>query len=452
MPRLLLVLLTVVTAVTVFAQGQTLLKAGDQLTVTTANRPQYSGDYIVGTDGSFTVQILGRFEAAGRTLKDVEASVRRRVREFVRDADVTVILKQELPSFVYLVAPRVQDGAVIWIPGMTVRQLVGKYNDLQPLDTYSAKLYSRGEKAVEINLVALMRQGDESQNRELKPGDVLALLPAADVPVWVVGSVRSPGQIRLKGAEGAKEAIAAAGGLAGSTSPAEVTVLLRRGSETFRSTLSEVSLREVWALQGGDTLVVQAPLMVTVSVGGFVKKPGEVTVREGSPLMAAVVQAGGLESDGTMERTLLFRSGEVRALDLRSLAKGGTDPGDRVMSGDFIYVPENKRDYSVLGFVVRPGRKLIPDGRPVRMADALSASEGLSARGTHRHAVLLRADSNGKYVAKRYDFDKYVKDGDASQNPEIIAGDIVFFDQVSGTNLSDVLRFLPNLLLIDRLF
>ncbi|MBS1715433.1 MAG: SLBB domain-containing protein [Armatimonadetes bacterium] len=452
MPRLLLVLFAALMATNLFAQGPSLLKAGDLLTVTTANRPQYSGDFLVGSDGSFTVQVLGRFEAAGRTLKDVEAGVRKRVREFVRDAEVTVILKQELPSFVYLVAPRVQDGAVIWIPGMTVRQLIGKYNDLQPLDSYAAKLYSQGQRAVDIDLVALMRQGDQSQDKELKPGDVLALLPAADKPVWVVGSVRTPGQVRLRSSEGVKEAIAAAGGASVSTSPAEMTVLLRRGLETFRSTLSEVSQREVWEVKDGDTIVVQAPLEVAVSVGGFVKKPGEVSVREGSPLMAAIVQAGGVEDQGTLERTLLFRSGEVRVFDARSLADGGTDPGAKVQSGDFVYVPENKRDYSVLGFVVKPGRKLIPDGRAVRLADALAAADGLAPRGTYRHAVVLRADGKGVYVAKRYDFDTYVKGGDVGQNPEILPGDIVFFDQVSGTNLGDLLRFLPNLLLFDRLF
>ena len=181
-------------------------------------------------------------------------------------------------------------------------------------------------------------------------------------------------------------------------------------------------------------------------------RPGEVKVREGSSFAAAIETAGGTSPTGTLEGAILFRGSETTVFDARSLAKGGTDKGITVQQGDFIYVPTNKREFHVLGFVMKPGPRLIPDQKDLRLADCLSLAEGLKPNGTMRRAVIMHANGEGKMVAKRYDLDKFVKDGDQSQNPQIAPGDIVFFDQTSGTTITEVLRIIPSLLLLDRFF
>ncbi|MBS1723709.1 MAG: polysaccharide biosynthesis/export family protein [Armatimonadetes bacterium] len=453
MRRLVVVLGLVWLAALAMGQAATKIKAGDTLTIVTANLLQYSGDFVVSSDGSITVQVFGRFDVAGKTIPEAQQLIQKRAREFIRDANVTVILKLELPQYVYVVAERISDGAVPWTPGLDVRQVVAKYNTLGPLDSYSAKLYHAGQSARAINLVKLVREGDESQNVHLEAGDVLALLPAASKSVWVLGNVRTPGLTRVQPDDGAARALAAAGGIDTTVfSAAEYKVSLRRGDQTWTRPWADVLARDDWALEQGDTLTVVAPQEVKISVGGFVKQPGVVKVRDGAALLAAVEAAGGVAPTGTLQRTLLFRSGEVTVVDARSLVQGGTDPGMPIKEGDFIYVSENVHDYQLLGFVMRPGRKLIPDSKQVRLSDAVAAGEGLAQRGTFRNIVLMRPDGHGKFSAKRYNLDEFIKKGDLTQNPEIAAGDIVFVDQISGTSLQDLLRFLPNLVLFDRLF
>lgn len=435
------------------AQEPTKIKPGDTLMVVTANQAQYSGEFIVSSDGSITIQVFGRFDVKGKTVSEVQREVQRTAREYVKDANVTVILKQELPLYVYLVSERDPNGETPWTPGLKLRQLIARHPNLDSLDIYVAKLYSAGVPVRVIDVVKLMRNEDESQNVDLKPGDVLTLLPAASKPVWVTGAVNRPGQVRLKDGDGVSQAIALVNGVLNNQfSPSQVMVNLRRGDQSWSKPLSDIDTGEQWALEAGDTISVQLPRLVKVTVGGFVKKSGEVTVRDDSPLISAIEGAGGTSEEGTLARVLVFRKGQVTSQDLRSVTAGGQDGGGNVQDGDFIYVSENRRTYQVFGFVNKPGTKIMPDSHVIRMSDALAAGDGLKEKGTYRNAVLLRADDNGKFVPAKFNFDRYVKNGDASQNPEIKPGDIVFFDQTSGTTLQDLLRVLPSLLLLERLF
>lgn len=436
------------------AQEPVRVKPGDILTVITANQLQYSGDFTIATDGSIQIQVLGQFTVSGKTVSEIQSLVQRRAREYVRDAIVSIVLKQQLPQFVFLVSEKVIDGTVVWTPGFTIRQLIAKHPNLDSLDNYVAKLFSLKQTWRSIDLVKLVRQGDETQNYLLEPGDVLSLLPKASKPVWVVGSVNRPGLVRLSEADGVSQAIALTGGVLNTAfSPSQITITLRRGEQTWSRILSNVESDPAWKLEIGDTVSVQFPKQIKVSVGGFVKRPGEVTVRELSPILAGIESSGGTEVNGTLERVLLFRKGEVLLMDLRSVSQNGTDGGQILEDGDFIYVSENKRTVQVFGFVMKPGTQVIPDGHSYHLSDALAKSEGLvPQKGTYRNAVVLRAGPNGKFIPTKYNFDRYMKDGDSSQNPEIKPGDVLYFDQISGTTIQEILRVLPSIVLLERLF
>lgn len=434
-----------------FAQ-EAKIKPFDTVTLVTAGQPQYSGDFVVASDGAVSVPVVGRVMVGGKTVTEAEIEMQSRVRKYVRNADVTLVLKLQAPQFVFLASERVTDGAVPWAPGMSVRQLISKHPNLQSLDTYSAKLFRKGKETVTLDLDQLMKAGSTA-DIPLEAGDVLALLPMADTPVWVLGLVMNPGQIRIAPSDGLIQAIALAGGQRPSEfSNSEIVVNFRRGADQWRKSLAEVVSGEKVDLQAGDTVVLEPPRTVSVTVGGFVVRAGETRVREGSGLLAAVQSAGGPKAEGTLERMVVFRKDETLVVDGRKLARGGTDPGPQLQDGDFVYVPENLREYHVLGFVNKPGPQLLPDARDRYLADTISLAGGLRQNGTYRHVVVLRPTDSGKYEAKKYDLDKYLKGGDATNNPKIEPGDIVFFDQTSGTLLNDILRVVPSLILLDRFF
>lgn len=428
------------------------IKPFDTLTLITAAQPQYSGDFVVASDGVVSVPVVGRVAVGGKTVAEAERELRTRVRKYVRNAEVSLTLKLQAPQFVYLASERVTDGAVPWMPGMTVRQLIAKHPNLQSLDSYTAKLYRQHKETISLDLDQILKSGSTA-DIALEAGDVLALLPAADMPVWILGLVMSPGQIRIEPTDGLVQAIALAGGQRPSEfSNSEIVVNFRRGADQWRKSLSEVVSGPKIDLQAGDTVVLEPPRTVSATVGGFVLRSGDVKIREGAGLIAAIQAAGGPKPDGTLARIVVFRKGDAMVYDGRAIAQGGQDAGPQLQDGDFVYVPENLREYHVLGFVNKPGARLIPDSKDVHLADALSSAEGLRQNGTYRHAVVMRPGENGHYQATRYDLDKYIKDGDINNNPKIESGDIVFFDQTSGTLLNDILRIVPSLILLDRFF
>ena len=435
------------------AQTSVLVKPGDTLTVVTAGMPAYSGDFVVSSDGTIQMPVFGQFTVQNRTIADIQKSILAKAKDYIRDPNISVILKLQIVQYVYLGSEKVQDGTFPWTPGLTLRQLVAKHPNLDALDAYVAKFFSPSKGAIGIDLVKLVREGREDQNFVLEPGDVLTLLPKGSRPVWVVGSVSKPGIVRLSDNDGVSHALALAGGVQSlGFSPSQVAITLRRGETVWTKSLAALDSEPVWALEPGDTVSVMLPKQIKITVGGFVKKPGDVLIRENSPIFAGVEAAGGAEFEGSLSRVLIFRKGEILSQDLRDMMSDTKSPGGSLEDGDFVYVSENKQTYNVFGYVNRPGKKFIPDGHEIRLSDALASSEGLQAKGTYRNVVLLRAGSNGKFVAEKFNFDRYMKNGDASQNPKIRTGDVVFFDQVSGTTIQDILRVLPSVILLQGLF
>ena len=434
------------------AQAGTIV-AGDTVRVVTQGFEQYTGDFLVGSDGKFTVPVFGEFAASGRTLREIERDVRTRARLYLRDPSVTVTLLTMARRFVYVVSENMREGPVEWKDGMDVRQLLASHTNLAALDAYEARLYRGGELVRAIDLVKLMRDDAGSENVAVQPGDVLTMLPVASKTVSVFGMVLRAGDVRIRPEQGAAAAIAAAGGLARNEFTAEeIRISVRRGQDVTAYDMTDLAEGKDIALEPGDVLTVSPPALVTVTVGGEVSQPRSLILREGASLVQAIETAGGATPTGTLGRVLLFRGGEVAVLDATALVAGGTDPGPALADGDFVFVPPNRRDYHVFGFVNEPGLKLMPDGRPVRLTDALSMAGGLNAKGTTVRVVLLRAGPDGKFAAKTYDLDAFIKRGNGEMNPEVRPGDVVFFDQSKGTTLADILRAIPSLLLVDRLF
>lgn len=433
------------------AQGETALAAGDKVFVNTAGLEQYSGEFLVQVDGTLTAGRLGRFQAAGRTVAELEADIRAAARKFIRDPQVTVGAVSQTARKVYLICDQVPNGIVDWLPGMTARQLIARANRLEPLDSYDGQVFRSGSLLDRLDVRALL--SGKRDDLPLLPGDIVALVPAASVLASVEGTVPRPGPVRVRPGDSVASVLAQAGGVSAAVletfTAEQVVVALRRGGETVRRSLAEVLNGDPVPVQEGDTVVVSPPALVRAMVGGRVKSPGAVTLVAGSSLAEAVEAAGGALADGGLHSVVVVRQGEAYRFDARTEAGAQQQP---LREGDFLVVPATDRVVHVFGFVNQAGAKLMPSSGPMRLSDALAAAGGLSVKGVARRAVLVRAGEDGRYRASTFNLDAFLRDGDASQNPELAPGDVAYFDQAKGTALSDVLRAIPGLFYLDRIF
>lgn len=105
------------------AGGPYLLDTGDKLRVFVYGQPNLSRAYTVDQEGMIMVPLINEVRARGRTTRDVEETIRRRLgSEFVRDPQVTVDVLQNRPFFIY---GEVRTGGQFpFVSGMTVETAI----------------------------------------------------------------------------------------------------------------------------------------------------------------------------------------------------------------------------------------------------------------------------------------------------------------------------------------
>lgn len=131
-----------------------------------------------------------------------------------------------------------------------------------------------------------------------------------------------------------------------------------------------------------------------VSVLGYVSKPGQYALRASSRVLDVLAEAGGVVAQTASDFATLTRSnGTTVDLNLDALLRGDPSQNVPVAGGDRLYVPRAEFFY-IYGQVQRPGQYRLE--RNMTLSRAISASGGLTSRGTERRATVKRRDAKGK--------------------------------------------------------
>lgn len=155
----------------------------DQLQVTVWQNPELSVSVPVRPDGKITVPLIGDVEAGGQTPTQVSNEIQDKLKAYVRDPQVAVIVTQ-LRSHEYLTRVSVT-GAVqhpVSAPyhqGMTVLDAIlaaGGVNVYAAADdTVLYRKVGDGTRAYRVRLDKILQSGDLATNYPLQPGDVITV-------------------------------------------------------------------------------------------------------------------------------------------------------------------------------------------------------------------------------------------------------------------------------------
>jgi protein involved in polysaccharide export with SLBB domain len=273
-------------------------------------------------------------------------------------------------------------------------------------------------------------------------------MPVQMVRVWVLGLVGAPGEKRVRSGSDLYQAIASAGAITASPDQFDdIEVVVRRGPEVMTFTPRQDFGKAPFVLENGDTIVVQPPTMLKVSVAGFVNRPGDFEVKPGTTLTQVVgATAGGATEDGTLKGAYVFRGSQVFVSDALPTA-----PAFPLQSGDSVFVLRNERVFTVLGDVQKPGIIKMQDEKNYRLSDALAVANGLTEKGSLRRVYVLKP-VNGKFAVQQYNLDEFLKDGKAEANPPLTAGDVVLFGQPKGLTFNNISQALSGVLVLQNLF
>ncbi len=136
-----------------------LLQPGDVLTVSVWKETDLSSDLLVRPDGGISMPLAGEISAAGHTADEVRTTIEQRLRKYIPDPTVAVIVKQTM-------------GNQIFVIGKVNRP--GEYPISRPVDVMQALSLAGGMTPfAAVNDIRILRHAGEGQmTMRFRYGDI----------------------------------------------------------------------------------------------------------------------------------------------------------------------------------------------------------------------------------------------------------------------------------------
>jgi polysaccharide export outer membrane protein len=241
----------------------------DVLKITVFDEPTMSGTYRVDSDGSFQYPMLGRIQAAGLKVRDLEQALKSRLEDgYIRRAQVTVDVEQFRSRSIFVVGEVRSPGKypmtgqmslieALAAAGSTTQNASTELLLLRPRDANAAQPL-KPDQVDQANVTRLsladLQEGRLSQNLILMEGDTI-FVPKAE-RFFITGQVKSPGAYVYERGLTVLQAISLAGGLTDKGSSRRLKVIRAvKGKKTQQG----IDLAD--AIQPGDTLIIPQRLL-----------------------------------------------------------------------------------------------------------------------------------------------------------------------------------------------
>jgi len=152
---------------------------GDMLNVNVWKEPDLSGTVPVRPDGKVSLPLLNDVQAAGTTPAMLAATITERLRQFLTDPRVTVIVTAANSRRVYLIGEVVHPGAIPMSPNMTLLQALSTSGGFSQFARIKKMYVLRSDNGKQIklpvNYKAAISGEAPDQNIALKPGDTIVV-------------------------------------------------------------------------------------------------------------------------------------------------------------------------------------------------------------------------------------------------------------------------------------
>jgi polysaccharide biosynthesis/export protein len=165
-------------AVGVGASDSYIIGASDVLTITVWKEPTLSGNILVRPDGMISLALLGDVQASGLTPLQLADQISAKLKKYIQDPNVSVVISQIHSKVVYLLGEVVKNGPVEMTRDMTVLQAIASAGGLTNFAN-SKKIYIlRRENGLYQKISVHYKQalkGDSLLNLVLSPGDTIVV-------------------------------------------------------------------------------------------------------------------------------------------------------------------------------------------------------------------------------------------------------------------------------------
>lgn len=236
----------------------------DVLTITSYDQADLSGKFSVEADGTFTFPLIGRFKAGGLTLRQIEETLKKRLKDegFFRNPQITASVESYRSQKIFIVGEVRTPGTYPLSGNMSLVEAIARAGSTLPSASGEAVIVHAGENAagptlptsdradiVRVNLRDL-ENGVFAQNTPLRDGDTI-FVPRAE-SIYVFGQVKNPGAYGLQQKNTTVlQALSLAGGVTdrGAMTRVRIIRMVKGDRKEIRVSLTDIVLP-------GDTIVV----------------------------------------------------------------------------------------------------------------------------------------------------------------------------------------------------
>ncbi|MBS1850709.1 MAG: polysaccharide biosynthesis/export family protein [Acidobacteria bacterium] len=152
--------------------------AEDVLYVSVWKEPELTNTLPVRPDGKISLPLLNDVQAAGLTPMDLSNSITEKLKKYLADPRVTIVVTQINSQRVYVTGEVLHTGAMALTPNMTVLQALASAGFTQFANTkgiYVLRNESGKQRKIAVNYKELVKGDAMDQNIPLKPGDTIVV-------------------------------------------------------------------------------------------------------------------------------------------------------------------------------------------------------------------------------------------------------------------------------------
>jgi polysaccharide biosynthesis/export protein len=166
------------------ASDEYIIGAGDQLSIFVYRNPDLSEPGVaVRPDGRISTPLIEDIVAAGKTPKQLAQEIEKKLSKFIQDPNVTVIVRSFVgppDRQVRVIGEAVDPVAIPYRDGMTLLDVMIATKGLTKYAAGNRAVIVRTEpngkrRSIRVRLGDLIKDGDISQNVEMRPGDTLII-------------------------------------------------------------------------------------------------------------------------------------------------------------------------------------------------------------------------------------------------------------------------------------
>jgi len=150
----------------------------DMLQITVWKEPTLSGSFPVRPDGRISMALVGDLPAAGRTPMALADEITQRLKKYLQDPNVSVVVQGVNSQRIYLMGEVGHVGPIPLTANMSPLQAIATAGGLSPFakskKIYVLRIVNGKDQKIPFNYKQALK-GDEFQGIKLQPGDTIVV-------------------------------------------------------------------------------------------------------------------------------------------------------------------------------------------------------------------------------------------------------------------------------------